>query len=228
MNYGEEIAYWYLRLNGFFPITNFVIHRSTEIKHSADCDLLAIRLPFVYEEVGGKPDDWDKGLAKELGFDRTIGVICEVKTGAYDAGEIFRPEYVKYSIGRLGFATPENIATISERLNEVSLLDVDEELRIVKLLIANKQKDSSKSVFRSLSSVDDFMKGRIRKYEAAKYADRLRFHSELLQYTIHLMHREKENQGVQKEPNKKGAAEPTPNRTLKKGNIPRRGRSGRA
>jgi hypothetical protein len=27
MNSSEELAYWYLRLNGFFPLTNFVIHR---------------------------------------------------------------------------------------------------------------------------------------------------------------------------------------------------------
>ena len=27
MNFAEELVYWYLRLNGFFPITNFVLHR---------------------------------------------------------------------------------------------------------------------------------------------------------------------------------------------------------
>jgi hypothetical protein len=26
MNSSEELAYWYLRLNGFFPLTNFVVH----------------------------------------------------------------------------------------------------------------------------------------------------------------------------------------------------------
>ncbi len=26
MNYGETLAYWYLRLNGFFPLRNFVLH----------------------------------------------------------------------------------------------------------------------------------------------------------------------------------------------------------
>src|SRR5208283_1256962 len=83
MNYGEEIAYWYLRLNGFFPITNFVIHRSERIPHTSDCDVLAVRMPDVYEEIGGKPEDWDQDFAMELGFDRVLGVICEVKTGGY-------------------------------------------------------------------------------------------------------------------------------------------------
>ena len=27
MNFGESLAYWYFRLNGFIPLTNFVLHR---------------------------------------------------------------------------------------------------------------------------------------------------------------------------------------------------------
>jgi len=32
MNYGElAVPIWYLRLNGFFPISNFVVHASGEV-----------------------------------------------------------------------------------------------------------------------------------------------------------------------------------------------------
>lgn len=106
MNYGEKIAYWYLRFNGFFPITNFVIHRSSEVEHTSDCDLLAIRPPYVYEEIGG-PDDWDKYLTKQLECDKIIGVICQVKTGRYELEEIFQPEYTKGAILRLGLVPME-------------------------------------------------------------------------------------------------------------------------
>lgn len=44
MNYGEELAYWYLRFNGFFPISNFVVHRSSGIKRTSDVDVLAVLL----------------------------------------------------------------------------------------------------------------------------------------------------------------------------------------
>ena len=27
MNFAEQLVYWYLRLNGYFPITNFVLHQ---------------------------------------------------------------------------------------------------------------------------------------------------------------------------------------------------------
>lgn len=45
MNYGEELTYWYLRLNGFFPISRYMIHRTEEGRHPSDRDLLAVRFP---------------------------------------------------------------------------------------------------------------------------------------------------------------------------------------
>ena len=191
MNYGEEIVYWYLRLNGFFPITNFVIHRSSKIKHSADCDLLAIRFPFVYEEIGGKPEDWDKSLVEELGLDHTVGVICEVKTGAYDMKDIFRPEYVNYAIGRLGFVPLGNIDSVAEQLNNAASLETQAGYRIIKLLIANDKKESAGFIYRSLNSAEDFIEKRVRDYPQEKYADRMYFGSELFQHTIHRINRER-------------------------------------
>ena len=45
MNYGETLAYWYLRLNGFFLLRNFVLHPLHESeandRYTADSDLLA-------------------------------------------------------------------------------------------------------------------------------------------------------------------------------------------
>ena len=128
MNYGEEIAYWYLRLNGFFPITNLVIHRSSRIDHSSDCDVLAIRMPFVYEEIGGQSDDWDKFLAQEIGFEHIIGVICEVKTGAYELKNIFCPEYVNYCVNRLGLTRREAIEEIAEQFRSGPLLETEESI----------------------------------------------------------------------------------------------------
>ncbi len=51
MNYGETLTYWYLRLNGFFLLRNFVLHPSYESEgtnnQAADSDLLAVRFPHV-------------------------------------------------------------------------------------------------------------------------------------------------------------------------------------
>ncbi len=51
-NFGEELAYWYLRLNGFFLIDDFVLH-SEDLKssQSADADVIGIRNPFTVEKI---------------------------------------------------------------------------------------------------------------------------------------------------------------------------------
>jgi len=103
MNYGEELAYWYFRLNGFFPLTNFVLHAGEEVLYTSDCDVLAIRHPHVYEEVGGQPLDWDSVLLERLDFERTIGIVCEVKTGRFNT--VFNSSNVSYAIKRLGFTS---------------------------------------------------------------------------------------------------------------------------
>ena len=85
-NYGEELAYWYFRLNGFFPISDYVLHKwenidDEQLKYSSDIDILAIRHPYVYEEIGGQKNDWDKELVDKIDIlNKTVGVICEVKT----------------------------------------------------------------------------------------------------------------------------------------------------
>ena len=86
MNHSEWIAYWYLRLNGFFLVHNFVIHRIPPYGRSTEIDLLGIRPPHVYEEVGGRDADWDIKLFDEWGIslpDSIVCVIIESKTGAF-------------------------------------------------------------------------------------------------------------------------------------------------
>ena len=69
MNFGESLAYWYFRLNGFIPMSNVVLHEYDEDrKHNADADMIAVRFPFVYEEIGGQRDDWDNPRFTSLGI----------------------------------------------------------------------------------------------------------------------------------------------------------------
>src|ERR1700722_20447592 len=94
MNYAETMTYWYLRLNGFFPLTRFVLHDYREDRRfSADCDLLGIRPPYVHEDIGGQTDDWDRALFQVVGLEEadTAAVIVEAKGGrdVGDAGEAF-------------------------------------------------------------------------------------------------------------------------------------------
>jgi hypothetical protein len=59
------------------------LHESAgDDNQTADCDLLAVRFPHVYEEIGGQSGDWDSRFST-WGFsldEDIIGLIVEVKT----------------------------------------------------------------------------------------------------------------------------------------------------
>ncbi len=112
-NFSETLTYWYLRLNGFFPIVNWVIHDSGMAQRSpADCDLLAVRFPNVSEVVGGQLDDWDIEKFDEWGIDirtQKVGFIVEVKTDQQihrlerNVTRSFNVDRLEPSLQRLGF-----------------------------------------------------------------------------------------------------------------------------
>lgn len=47
----ERLAYWYLRLNGFLTITNFVVHPDRGSNQETDVDLVCARFPFRAENL---------------------------------------------------------------------------------------------------------------------------------------------------------------------------------
>jgi len=183
MNYGETFAYWYLRLNGFFPMTNFVIHKSEGVDYSSDCDVLAVRPPLVYEEVGGKHEDWDPWLLEHIDSGKTLGVICEVKTGKFETDKLFRTENVSYAANRLGITNEQG--DITRIANGEAIEDVANIYRVIKLFISNKA-EKGNFVCLSLESIIQFLLDRIGKYPIEKYRDRMFFSSILFQGLIEI------------------------------------------
>lgn len=184
-NYGEEVAYWYLRLNGFFPIPNFVVHKSKSVRHTSDVDLMAIRLPYVFEEVGGKRDDWDLVLLNLFQPDLPVGVVCEVKTGEFDSRKIFRDEILSYAVARFGF-TP-NFQGVIGILSKNALV-VEDDFQVAKILFSNSRPETIENqgmfIHIPLGYARDFISARIGKYPKEKFGDRMFFSSLLVQDMI--------------------------------------------
>ncbi len=182
MNYGEEISYWYFRLNGFFPLVNFVVHRTKKIKYSTDIDLLAVRFPNVYEVVGGQPDDWDSKLFNQFDKDAILGVLCEVKTGNYDVKSFFKVESLKYTLPRFGFKpTLEEHAKKLEKLKMVTLFHNNQKYQIAKILVSNKKnQDKVGYIHLQIANIEEFISDRIKRYKAKKWQDRMFFPSNYL------------------------------------------------
>lgn len=181
MNYGEKIAYWYLRLNGFFLLNNFVTHRTQENAYASDIDLLGIRLPHVFEEVGGQDDDWHQQLMDVLDPTIPTGVLCEVKTGAFQNVDLFKAEYVQYAVDRFGFA-PRLSEHIQDILNNrVHTFEINgTRFQILKVLVSNTPTNRGDLLQLDLQAARQFLKDRINKYKREKWQDRLLFDCDLL------------------------------------------------
>jgi len=189
LNSFEEIAYWYLRLNGFFLLDNFVIHKSENIDYTSYADLLCTRSPFVFEDIGGKPEDWDDNLLSNFDNDALVGVVCQVKGGAIGDKDLFRQPYLDYSIQRLGLT--EISEEISGQLTAFPQITshngIGHKFQIAKLLITRDEpKKDINYLWFHLDYVYDFIQQKINKYPKEKYSDRNFFSSIGLQTIIEM------------------------------------------
>ena len=191
MDYGETLAYWYLRLNGFFPLTNFVNHRLKEkdIEHPSDCDVLAVRPPHVFEDIGGKPDDIDPWIWEQIKSERTLGIICEVKTGRFDPKCIFRQQYNLYNLQRLGFTDDFDLLYELSH-SEQPFFDIKDNFRVIKLFISAKNSNGP-YINCTVAQLFQFLLNRVNKYPIEKYQDRMFFNSILFQGIIEINHLKK-------------------------------------
>ncbi len=194
MNFGEELGFWYFRLNGFLPMVSFVLHRPDQPRrHNADSDLLAVRFQHVFEEVGGQPDDWDNHRFDEWGLghaDHIVCVIAEVKTGGHTGAAInraFRPNRVLYALSRFGVLALPDCEEVCRRLSEESVV-YHREVAFAKILISSLHKRTGNhdnvTPYRHLQLEDAvcFIRSRMYDYRVEKESARMFFPGDLIQY----------------------------------------------
>jgi hypothetical protein len=112
----DAAAEWFLRLNGFFTIQNFVVHPVTSKEGTVqrtDADVLGVRFPGRREVVGGDP------LVDHDAFQnapRPLLIIAEVKAGRcrlngpWSRREAENVTNVLRSFGKMATASFEAIA----------------------------------------------------------------------------------------------------------------------
>lgn len=74
----EALAYWFLRLNGFMTIVNFVVHPDRGREQRTDVDILGCRFPFRKELLENPMIDYMEFTRVN---DKPLIVIAEVKKG---------------------------------------------------------------------------------------------------------------------------------------------------
>jgi hypothetical protein len=212
MDYAESLAYWYLRLNGFFPITNFVLHRPYGKGQNTDCDVLGVHPVFVQETISNDvgvvrcASDLFKKVNVCLDKD-TVGVIGQVKSGAYSVEEVesaFDKERLFYSVHRLGLLPPAEVdgavaelqaAPVARRGNVVILkLLVDTSTHRRKAEAKAKRKGAWLEI--TLEEIDTFIRDRFNDYKKHKSGARMFFHDPLTQYLAWKCNLEDEDEDV--------------------------------
>ena len=194
MNFGETLAYWYLRLNGFFPLSNFVFHRIPEENSNSDTDLLAMRWPNVEETINEVGVGYDSNRFSEWGINlesQITGLIVEVKTGknapnTNDMENSFSPERIKRAIKRFGFWDCAGTTRAAEYLSSKSIYS-DSSISVGKLLISSKlpTNEMGNSYLRlKLEDAENFILNRVNCFNSLKQESRLFFPSDLMQYII--------------------------------------------
>lgn len=182
-NFGERIAYWYLRLNGFFLVEDFVLHRADHGPRTADADFLGIRLRHSIELMDGAKLDEHADLRDALGgFDRNIGVVVQVKTGEVGTpGAAFDVARMTVALRFIGAAGEVAVGRLAEELRTRAVTDSLGGWRFAKVLIAEHPREEG-VVAMPLATALDFIEDRLRRHADRKGPDRMFFGDELMQF----------------------------------------------
>ena len=199
MNYGEQLTYWYLRLNGFFPIADFVHHRAEQTRWATDTDLLAVRLAHWEEEIGNTPVRPDCALEQMLlpcRNKRHVGLIVQVKTGQ-DAcpGHAFDRDRLLVAVKRMGMLSSADLLDSAVRTLEQEARWESNEWVIAKLFVSRYNGPDGCYLKRTLPEINGWIMSRLNSYVDVKDANRLFFPDELMQY---LAWQEADGQGQEK------------------------------
>jgi hypothetical protein len=188
MNFSEQLAYWYLRLNGFFPLADFVLHPGEGRPSTSDADLVAVRFPHVFEEIGGREDDWDPRFAGEWGIKLTggsVALIVEVKSGRWDANDLKGANLewkTRTWLGRTGMIPQSEVEKVVAQLRDKRLAEWNG-AQFARLLICTNglTRDIPWNVL-DLEAAEAFILDRMKKYPVEKFGGRLFFPGDLIQY----------------------------------------------
>jgi hypothetical protein len=195
-NYGEELVYWYFRLNGFIPMADFVLH-GDKVLIGSDCDLVALRYPHVFESVGGQADDWDNELLRALGYDgkRTLVTFVQVKTGEGDGDQVAKigkyfSDHLDYLAKRIGIWPPDEASSIAKAFQGTALLETEHHLlsKVVVLRSARDRREEPTWIDWPFRKAIHFVMRRMKKYKSPKFKDRMHFPDSIIQFLADLAH----------------------------------------
>jgi len=168
----EDIAYWYLRLNGFLCLRNFLVHGDRRGEIRTDIDVVGVRMKHRREHLKDPMRDaeWVEDAK------RTIVVFCDAKTNARDfnAAWTLHQRYILESFLALVGAVPENLwAQTARELYETGRSEPSPDVLVTVLLVNHDPRGQAPTRLRSaqviqLADAFRFVHRRFNKYRQIK------------------------------------------------------------
>lgn len=128
----EEVAQFYLRLNGFLLIPGYILHRDWPDKagtfhpgERAEIDFVGVRFPYSTEVSQRRPEDMldDNSLVSLAEDGRILFILVEVKKGICSINGPLRRERREHAnidriVRRLGFVKETGIKAMADTMYE--------------------------------------------------------------------------------------------------------------
>lgn len=130
----EDVAYWYLRLNGFLLLRNFLVHGDRGPDTRTDIDLVGARFRYRREHLKSPMVDEDWVTRR----DSTIVVFCEVKKGQEDFNASWRSENrktIESFLSIVGVISERDWESVAHQLYEEGHCEPEPHLLLTTLLI---------------------------------------------------------------------------------------------
>ncbi|ASS75202.1 hypothetical protein CIG75_09555 [Tumebacillus algifaecis] len=185
-NFAEELAYWYFRLNGFFLIENYVLHRQGhEMPYNADIDLLGVRHKYSYEAVERRQFDPDPNLMRHFQPNKHIGILCEVKSGNATPANInlSKKERLLSAVERIGFFSRDKSDAIASDLVHKKT-SAGTYHQVGKILLTKDGIQRDDFICLKLLDVEQFLIAHLQKNLREKAGGKLFFPAGLIQYLM--------------------------------------------
>jgi hypothetical protein len=174
----ERVAYWYLRLNGFLQIDNFVVHPATYGGQRADADLIGVRFPHRAERLFDNRDDLMADDAATLGLctDKIDVVVAEVKISRCALNGPWTNEAaqnIHRVLAAVGCLPPEAIEPAAQALYSDAIYDALPHLRVRLVLIGREPDPDIAARYAGITQVTwavalAFIQDRFQRYRRQK------------------------------------------------------------
>lgn len=170
----EKLAYWYLRLNGFLTIENFVVHPDSGSQQRTEIDIISARFPYRTELPENKnPMQDDNCLILRPNKIRII--FAEVKKGICELNSAWtNPDKgnMQQILSALGAFNHKTLRLVSDKLYEHGYYE-DKKFLVSLCCLGKKTNNDICKKFQKVpqltwNSVLEFIYDRFNKYEIYK------------------------------------------------------------